>query len=134
MVSLFEGGWNGQPNISSVSNGEYISAFISVRKGGFCPGWKGRDFISRMSFVIVAENKRVCRPWFPFGRTSMQTDKSSANVGSRRRSASSRTRNLQRLKPPVISSPEDDVMMSASRPGVATTMCGRWDSEIAWVI
>ena len=62
MVSLFKGGRNGQSNISPVSDGGYVSAFISVRKSGFCPGCNDRDFISRMSFVIVAENNRVWRP------------------------------------------------------------------------
>ena len=124
MVSLFQVCRDGQSKCQAPGKGEgeYVSAFISVRNGGFWPGAKGRDFISRISSVIVAENKRVCLPCEVLGRTSMQIDRSSAKVGSRRRSASSRTRNLQRLNPPAISSPEEEVMISARRPGVATTM------------
>jgi hypothetical protein len=126
MVSLFQVCWDGQSERQHrEQKGKRdwdVSAFISVRNGAFWPGAKGRDFISLISSVIVAENKRVCLPCEALGRTSMQIDKSSAKVGSRRRSASSRTRDLHRLNPPAISSPEEDVMISASRPGVATTM------------
>ena len=74
---------------------------------------------------MVAVKSNVCRPCEAFGRTSIQIDNSSAKDGSSNRSASSRTKNLHRLNPPVKSSPEDDMIRSANRPGVATTICGR---------
>ena len=51
---------------------------------------------------------------------------------ARSRSASSRTTIRVRLRPIVVSVPEVAIW-SARRPGVAMTMCGRWERARAWV-
>mmetsp|Transcript_79926 Transcript_79926/g.117086 ORF Transcript_79926/g.117086 Transcript_79926/m.117086 type:complete len:279 (+) Transcript_79926:754-1590(+) len=82
-----------------------------------------------MLCVIVAEKRRVRRSC---GSAPRMTPRSLSNVASNNRSASSSTRNLHFLS--AAETPCDDLIWSASRPGVAITTCGRLHSSVAWRI
>ena len=111
-----------------VSVGEVISEMkIGGRLGG-----RGRFFRARTSDVMVAVKRRVRRE-VEVGSAERQVLRSGSmepGPEASRRSASSRTTALALLRPMVVSAPEV-CMWSASRPGVATTMCGRDDSAKA---
>jgi len=113
--------------------GTYWSISISQIYTGFLPLAGGLSLRDRISSVIVAVNNNVCRPCSAEGIASRHSDKSSAKESVRSLSASSRTTNLVRRSPHMVSSP-DDLMWSANRPGVAMTMCGRWARDIACVL
>ncbi len=93
---------------------------------------RGCSLRARTSGVTVAVKRRVRRD-DDGGRADRHVLTSGSiepGPEARRRSASSSTTTLARLKPTVVSLPECSTW-SASRPGVATTTCGRWDKASA---
>ena len=118
----------GRREVDVVSVGEVISEMkIGGRLGG-----RGRFLRARTSGVIVAVKRRVRRE-VEGGSAEMQVLRSESmepGPEASSLSASSSTTALALLSPIVVSAPEV-CMWSASRPGVATTMCGRDDNAEA---
>ena len=87
--------------------GAHWSVSISQIYTGFLPMTGGLSLRNRISSVIVAVNSNVCRPCSAEGTISRHSDRSSAKESVRSLSASSRTTNLVRRSPHMVSSPED---------------------------
>lgn len=111
-----------------------FSVSISHTNTGCCPGFLGIFLSARTSGEIVAEKSSVCRSE-EGGRTPRHSSTSGSMLPTlpeaRSRSASSSTTNRTLRSPEIESSPEV-LMRSASRPGVAMTMWGRWLRAMAW--
>jgi hypothetical protein len=90
---------------------------------------KAMSLSASIDAVMVAEKSSVVRFG---GSTSSTAAMSRSKVGSSMRSASSSTRNLVRRS--ASATPCEERTWSASRPGVATTTCGRLQSATAWCI
>ena len=110
----------------------WIGVVISEMKIGDRLGGRGRDLRARTSAVIVAVKRRVRREVEGCNAERQVWRSGSIEPGPevRSRSASSSTTTFALLRPIVVSAPEF-CMWSASRPGVATTICGRDESAKA---
>lgn len=119
--------------VISLSEVEEVgTSATSEMKIGGRPFGRGCSLRARTSGVTVAVKRRVRRDE-DGGRAERHLLRS-VNIEpapeARRRSASSSTTTLARPKPPMLSLPEF-CTWSASRPGVATTICGRRDKASA---